>query len=172
MTTSLRHRFLHPSTWLALALASCALPVFAQNAAPKAAAAAPAFAAPTPTGYGASLPPPVDRRAAQRTSEQALLGAPQEYGADGITQGNTDDAQRTALLNEQRMTVTDGQGAKAGAAKGQRKAPVAAANGQGKAAGQPARQNAADGLMPQGAAKAAYADPYDAGKHAVYRSPW
>lgn len=171
MTTLLRHT----ATGMFLAIASCAMPVFAQNAAPKPAAPGPAVAATTPTGYGAPLPPPVDRRAAQRTSEQTLLGAPQEYSADGMAQGNTDDAQRTALLNEQRMTVTGpGQAAKAGPAKGLRKAPAAngQANGQARVAGQPARQNAADGLMPQGAAKAAYADPYDAGKHAVYRSPW
>lgn len=167
MTNSFRHT----ATGMILAIASCAMPVFAQNAAPKPAAPGPAVAATTPTGYGAPLPPPVDRRAAQRTSEQTLLGAPQEYSADGMTQGNTDDAQRTRLLNEERMTVTGpGQRAKAGPAKGPRKAP--AENGQAPIAGRPARQNAADGLMPQGAAKAAYADPYDAGKHAVYRSPW
>lgn len=172
MTTSFRHS----ATCTFLAIASCAMPVFAQNAAPNPAAPAPAFAAPAATGYGAPVQAPADRRAAHRTSEQALLGAPPEYSADGMKQGNTDDAQRAALLDEQRMTVTGpGQGAKAGLAKGQRKAPAAAngqANGQARVPGQPARPNAAEGLTPQGAAKAAYADPYDAGKHAVYRSPW
>jgi hypothetical protein len=57
--------------------------------------------------------------------------------------------------------------------KGQRnKAPRAAANGKVRVAGQPGGPNAADGLMPEGAARATYANPYDPGKHAVYRSPW
>jgi hypothetical protein len=141
------------------AAATCAVPAFAQNNA--------APAARTVTGYGAAAPAPVDRAAKNRNSEQQLLGAPREY-SDGGTQGNTDDAQRAALLDEQRMTVTDGQPAPR---KGQRKAP-AAANGPLRVAGQPGRANAGDSLLPAGAAKNTYTDPYGAGKRSVYRSPW
>ncbi len=168
MTTLLRHT----ASWMFLTIASCATPVFAQNAVPQPDTPGPAAAATAATGYGVNAQPPVNRHAAQRTSEQTLLGAPPEYSADSMTQGHTDDTQRNALLDEQRMTVTaGGQGAKAGPGKGQHKAP-AAANGQARVAGQPGRPNAADGLMPQGAAKTTYADPYGAGKHAVYRTPW
>ena len=166
MTASIRHT----TTWMFLALASCAAPAFAQNAAPAPAAAPAATAA---TGYGSNAQKtPVERRAARRNSEQQLLGAPHEYSTDDTAQGNTDEAQRTALLNEQRMKVLGGaQGAQPARGKGQRKAP-AAANGQLRVAGQAGRPTAAEGLMPEGAAKTTYADPYDAGKHAVYRSPW
>jgi hypothetical protein len=71
------------------------------------------------------------------------------------------------------MTVLGGDQAAqpaVGKGKGQRKAP-AAANGQVRVAGQPGRPNAADGLTPEGAARATYADPY-ATKQGVYRSPW
>lgn len=142
--------------------ATCAISAFAQNNAAPAAA--------TVNGYGAAAPAPVDRAAKNRNNEQLLLGAPREYG-DGGMQDNTDDAQRAALLDQQRMTVTGGQPAPAG--KAQRKAP-AAANGQVRVAGQPGpgRQNAGDGLLPAGAAKNTYADPYGTSKRSVYRSPW
>ncbi|MDR8397442.1 MULTISPECIES: hypothetical protein [Paraburkholderia] len=166
MTTSLRHT----ATWMFFAIASCGLPAFAQNAAPNPAAAAPAPAATATNDYGVNAQLPANRRAAHRNSEQALLGAPNPYGTDNM-QGNTDDAQRNALLDTQRMTVLGGgQGAQPALGKSQRKAPAAAANGQVRVAGQPGRPNPAT-LTPEGAATAAYADPY-AGKRGVYRSPW
>jgi hypothetical protein len=168
MMTSLRHT----ATWTFLAIASCATPAFAQNAAPNPATAVRPPAATAANGYGLNAQLPADRRAAHRSSEQGLLGAPNPYGTDGA-QGNTNDAQRAALLDSQRMTVLGGDQAAqpaVGKGKGQRKAP-AAANGQVRVAGQPGRPNAADGLTPEGAARATYADPY-ATKQGVYRSPW
>ncbi|MFM0222264.1 hypothetical protein [Paraburkholderia dipogonis] len=168
MMTSLRHT----ATLTFLAIASCAMPAFAQNAAPNPAGGARPPAATAANGYGLNAQLPADRRAAHRSSEQGFLGAPNPYGADD-TQGNTNDAQRAALLDTQRMTVLGGDQAAqpaVGKGKGQRKAP-AAANGQVRVAGQPARPNAADGLTPQGAARATYTDPY-ASKQGVYRSPW
>ncbi|RKE26219.1 hypothetical protein B0G76_7831 [Paraburkholderia sp. BL23I1N1] len=164
--------FRHTTTSLFLAIAAYAAPALAQNAAP--APAAPALAATASTSY--STPAPAARAnpgAAHRNSEAQLLGAPREYGTPGAQQGNTADAQQAALLDEQRMTVLGGQGGQPAVGKGQRnnKAP-AAANGKVRVAGQPGAPNAAASLMPEGAAKAAYADPYDPGKHAVYRSPW
>jgi hypothetical protein len=172
MNNSLRQ----PAAWLFLALAASAAPVLAlaQNN-----PAQPAPAANTGTNagttYGALPQAPVDRRAKQRTSEQTLLGAPRPYGTADMQQGDTDDAQRTALLNEQRMTVLGGgQGAQPalGKAKGNGKAP-APGTAQLRVADQAGPQlKAADGLTPEGAVKNTYADPYAAGKHAVYRSPW
>lgn len=158
MTTSLRHT----ATWMFLAIASCAVPAFAQNAAPDRAAPAPAATA--VNGYGVNAQLPANRRAAHRDSEKALLGSPNPYGKDNV-QGNTDDAQRAALLDTQRMTVLGGgQGAKPALGKGQRKV---------QAAGQPGRPNQANAaLAADGTAKTTYADPYSAGKHGVYRSPW
>lgn len=159
MNTSIRHT----ASYLCLAMAASAAPAFAQNAAPAQGGAPATMAA---TGYGANAQAPVNRRATQRSSEQALLGAPDDYSSNDTQQGNTDDAQRTALTSEQRMTVLGGQGAQPAVGKGQRKA--AAANGPVRVAGQGGGQpNAADA-----ATKATYADPYAAGKQAVYRSPW
>ncbi|MFM0556101.1 hypothetical protein P0D69_34795 [Paraburkholderia sediminicola] len=168
MMTSLRHT----ATWTFLAIASCAMPAFAQNAAPNPAAAARPPAATAANGYGLNAQLPAERRAAHRSSEQGFLGAPNPYGTDD-TQGNTNDAQRAALLDTQHMTVLGGDQAAqpaVGKGKGQRKAP-AAVNGQVRVAGQPGRPTAADGLTPQGAARATYTDPY-ASKQGVYRSPW
>ncbi|MFM0299643.1 hypothetical protein PQR05_18660 [Paraburkholderia sediminicola] len=168
MTISFRHT---PRSLL-LAIATCAVPALAQNAPP--AAAAPTLAATAATAYG--TPTPAARAnpgAAHRNSEAQLLGAPHEYGSPDAQQGNTADAQQAALLDEQRMTVLGGgQGGQSAVGKGQRNKAQAAANGKVRVAGQPGGPNAADGLMPEGAARATYADPYDPGKHAVYRSPW
>jgi hypothetical protein len=160
----------HTAISLFVAIAACAVPAFAQNAAP--APAAPAAAA--TTNYGTKAPTPADRQLARRNSEADLLGAPNPYGTADAVKGNTVDTQQAALLDEQRMRVTGGgPGALTAQGKGN-KAP-AAANGQVRVAGQAGRANAADGLMPATAAKNTYADPYDTsgpGKHAVYRSPW
>ncbi|SIT42879.1 conserved exported hypothetical protein [Paraburkholderia ribeironis] len=165
MTNSIRLS----AAWIFVAVTTCALPAFAQNNAAPAARDATAV---NRYGYGTGLPAAVDRRATNRYNEQQFLGAPAEYGSGDTPQGDTDDAQRTALLDEQRMTVTaGGAGAQRAPARAQRKAPAAAANGQVRVAGQPGRPTAAEGLLPQGAAKNAYADPY-ASKHAIYRSPW
>ncbi|MFM0737806.1 hypothetical protein PQQ51_11240 [Paraburkholderia xenovorans] len=157
MNRSLRHT----STALAVAIAACAAPVFAQNAAPK--AAAPAA---TTATYGTAAPTPVDRQAARRKKEQGLLGAPREYGTPGA--GNdTADAQQADLLDEQRMRVGGG-----GAQGGGMPAPGKAARNNKAPADAP---KAGDNLMAAGAAKSTYADPYGttgAGKRAVYRSPW
>ncbi|SED11429.1 hypothetical protein SAMN02787142_2581 [Burkholderia sp. WP9] len=163
MNTSLRHT----ATWMLLAIGSCAAPAFAQKAAPE-----PAPAATAVNAYGVNAQLPANRRAAHRDSEKALLGSPNPYGTDNM-QGNTDDAQRAALLDTQRMTVLGGgQGAQPAVGKGQRKAP-AAANGQVRVAGQPGRPNpAANALAADGTAKTTYADPYTSGKRGVYRSPW
>jgi hypothetical protein len=167
MITTLRHT----RTSLLLAIATCAAcavcaaPALAQNAAP--APAAPALAATAATSYG--TPAPAARAKpgdARRKSEAQLLGAPRDYGSPDAQQGNTADAQQAALLDEQRMTVLGG------AQPAVRNKAPAAANGKVRVAGQPGRPNAADGLMPDGAAKATYADPYAPGKHAVYKSPW
>lgn len=163
--------FRHTTTSLLLAIATCSAPALAQNAAPAAAPAAPTLAATAATAYG--TPTPAARAnpgAAHRNSEAQLLGAPHEYGSPGAQQGNTADAQQAALLDEQRMTVLGGGQPAVG--KGQRNKPQAAANGKVRVAGQPGGPNAADGLMPEGAARTTYANPYDPGKHAVYRSPW
>jgi hypothetical protein len=188
MTNSIRHT----ATCMFVAVATCALPAFAQNNAAPAAPAATAI-----NDYGAGLPAPGDRRAKNRDNEQELLGAPPEYGGGDTPQDNTDDAQRAALLDEQRMTVTDGgAGAQRAPRNAQRKAP-GAANGQMRAAGQgrpnaaggqqpqdaaknpgqmrvagQGRPTAAEGLLPQGAATNTYADPFGGGKRAIYRSPW
>ncbi|MFL9914487.1 hypothetical protein PQR75_03550 [Paraburkholderia fungorum] len=167
MITTLRHT----RTSLLLAIATCAAcavcaaPALAQNAAP--APAAPALAATAATSYG--TPAPAARAKpgdARRKSEAQLLGAPRDYGSPDAQQGNTADAQQAALLDEQRMTVLGG------AQPAVRNKAPAAANGKVRVAGQPGRPNAADGLMPDGAAKTTYADPYAPGKHAVYKSPW
>lgn len=167
MNISLRHT----ATSLFAAIAWCAVPAFAQMAAP-AAPAAPAAA--TAPGYGMNAAAPQNGRVAHRASEEQLLGAPQEYGADTL-QRNTADAQQAALLDEQRMSVTrQGPGAPAAPGKGQRLKAPAAANGNARVAGQ-RRPTANDALMPATAAKTTYADPYDptgTGKHGVYRSPW
>lgn len=160
------------ATWLLLALAASAAPALAlaQNNPTQ-----PAQAANAGTTYGTLPQPNVDRRAKQRTSEQTLLGAPRPYGSADMQQGDTDDAQRTALLNEQRMTVLGGeQGAQPalGKGKGNGRAP-APGTAQLRVADQAGPQlKAADGLTPEGAVKNTYADPYATGKHAVYRSPW
>ncbi|REG61186.1 hypothetical protein B0G80_4020 [Paraburkholderia sp. BL6669N2] len=170
MITSLRHT----ASWTLLAIASCAVPAFAQNAAPNNAAPALPPAATAANGYGLNAQLPANRRAAHRNSEQALLGSPNPYSTDGA-QGDTNDAQRAALLDTQRMTVLGGDQAAQpavgkGKAKGKGKAP-AAADGQVRVAGQPGRPNTAAGLTPQGATRTTYTDPY-AGKQGVYRSPW
>lgn len=163
--------FRHTTTSLLLAITTCAGPALAQNAAP--APVAPTLAATAATAYG--TPTPAARAnpgAAHRTSEAQLLGAPREYGSPDAQQGNTADAQQAALLDEQRMTVLGGgRGEQPAVGKGQRN-KAQAANGKVRVAGQAGGPNAADGLMPEGAARATYADPYDPGKHAVYRSPW
>ncbi|WGS50574.1 hypothetical protein LFL96_03435 [Paraburkholderia sp. D15] len=185
MKHAFRTTTLYTAFCSALALATLAAPAlaFAQNngnvngngnAAPA--------AAPVATGYGINAPAPVDRMAKQRASEQTLLGAPREYSSDDLKQGDTEDAQRTALLNEQRMKVLgNAQGAQGGQpnlGKGVGKGNVkanAAANGaaQFRVADQAnAPVNAADALMPAGAAKNTYADPYATRKGTVYRSPW
>ena len=165
MTISFRH--ITPP--LLLAIATYAVPALAQNAAAPA-PAAPALAATAATSYG--TPAPAARAnpgAAHRNSEAQLLGAPRDYGSPDAQQGNTADAQRAALLDEQRMTVLGG--AQPAVRKQPNKAQ-AAGNGKVRVAGQPGGPNAAARLMPDGAAKTTYADPFDAGKHAVYKSPW
>ncbi len=107
---------------------------------------------------------------ANRNSETQLLGAPRDYGSPDAQQGNTADAQQAALLDEQRMTVLGGSAAGRAQSSPTRRRPPA--NGKVRVAGQPGGPNAADRLMPDGAAKTTYADPYDPGKHAVYKSPW
>ncbi|TCG00702.1 hypothetical protein BZM26_11195 [Paraburkholderia strydomiana] len=164
MTTSLQRT----ATCMLVLAAACAGPALAQNAAP---ARAPAMTATAPTGYGAPQQAPIDRRAIQRKREQKLLGAPDGYGAADARGGNIDDARRAALMDEQRMTVIGGEQAGQQGAAGKRKAP-AAANGQLRMADAAPGQRAADKLLPDGAAKAAYTDPYATGKRSVYRSPW
>lgn len=160
--------FRHTPTILFLAIATYAAPALAQNAAP--APAAPALAATASTSYSApTAAARANPGAAHRISEEQLLGAPREYGSPDAQQGNTDDAQQAALLDEQRMTVLGG--AQPAVRKQPNKAQ-AAGNGKVRVAGQPGGPNAADRLMPDGAAKTTYADPFDAGKHAVYKSPW
>ncbi|AXL52834.1 hypothetical protein DSC91_006006 [Paraburkholderia caffeinilytica] len=159
---------------LLIAIATYAAPALAQNAAAPA-PAAPALAATAATSYG--TPAPAARAkpgTANRNSEAQLLGAPRDYGSPDAQQGNTADAQQAALLDEQRMTVLGGaRPALPAVRKGQQPNKAqAAANGKVRVAGQPGRPNAADGLMPEGAAKNTYADPYNTGKHAVYKSPW
>lgn len=164
MIIPLRH--ITPS--LLLAVATYAAPVLAQNAAAPA-PAAPALAATAATSYG--TPAPAARAnpgAAHRNSEAQLLGAPREYGSPDAQQGNTADAQQAALLDEQRMTVLGGAQP---AVRNVRKVGKGQPN-KARVAGQPGGPNAAAALMPEGAAKTTYADPYDAGKHAVYKSPW
>ncbi|MGF6900931.1 hypothetical protein [Paraburkholderia sp. GAS348] len=153
MTTPIRLA----ATWMLVAVATCAAPAFAQNSA--------ATAAIPGNAYGAEAPVPFGQTEKNRNREQQLLGAPREYSdGDGGTQRNIDHAQR----DEQRMTVTGGQPA---SGKGQRKAP-AGAHDPLRGAAQPGRPNAGADLLPAGAAKNAYADPYGAGKRSVYRSPW
>jgi hypothetical protein len=165
--------FRHTTPLLFLAIATYAVPALAQNAAP-APAAAPTLGATAATSYETpAAAAPVDQAAARRNSEAQLLGAPREYGSPDAQQGNTADAQQAALLDEQRMKVLGGgQGEQPAAGKAQRNKALAAANGRVRVAAQPGGPNATAGLMPEGAAKTTYADPYDAGKHAVYRSPW
>ncbi|MFL9865164.1 hypothetical protein PQR67_13380 [Paraburkholderia fungorum] len=164
--------FRHTSTSLFLAIATYAAPALAQNAAP--APAAPVLAATAATSYGTpTAAAPVKPGVAHRKSEADLLGAPRDYGSPDAQQGNTADAQQAALLDEQRMTVLGGQGAQPAVRKGLRNNTLpAGANGKVRVAGQPGGPNAADGLMPDGAAKTTYADPYAPAKHAVYKSPW
>lgn len=145
--------------------AACATPALAQNAVPDAAAAA--------NNNVPAMQTPADRLAKNRVKEQSLLGAPRDYGGDDTPQRNLGDAQRTAIPDEQRMTMNGdeqanqaAQPARPAAGKAQPKAAGAL-----RVAGQPGRPNAADGLTPEGAARNAYADPY-ASKRAVYRSPW
>ncbi|EDZ97773.1 conserved hypothetical protein [Burkholderia sp. H160] len=164
MTNSIRHT----AAWLFIAATTYALPGFAQNNAAPAAPDANAV-----NDFGAGPPAPAGRRAANRNNEQQLLGAPAELGG-GTLQGDTDEAQRADLLDEQRMTVTD-RDARAQRArdKAQRKTP-AIANGQMRVAGQPgpgAGSPIAAGLL-QGISKNPYTDPYSADKHPIYRSPW
>ncbi|SOE68206.1 hypothetical protein SAMN05446635_3242 [Burkholderia sp. OK233] len=166
MTISFRH--ITPS--LLLAIATYAVPALAQNAAAPA-PAAPALAATAATSYG--TPAPAARAnpgAAHRNSEAQLLGAPRDYGSPDAQKGNTADAEQAALLDEQRMTVLGG--AQPAVRKGQPNKAQAAGNGKVRVTGQPGGPNAAARLMPDGAAKTTYADPFDAGKHAVYKSPW
>lgn len=165
----------HTTTSLFLAIATFAAPALAQNAAP--ATAAPGPAATAATGYGTPRPAAAaNARGVRQKHEDQLLGAPRQYGTPDAQQGNTDDAQQAALLDEQRMTVLGGgAGGQPALGKGLRNKAPGAANGKVQAAGQPGRPNAANGLMPAGAAKTTYADPYDPtgpGKHSVYRSPW
>jgi alkyl sulfatase BDS1-like metallo-beta-lactamase superfamily hydrolase len=87
MMTLLRHT----ATWTFLAIASCAVPAFAQNAAPNSAGGARPPAATAANGYGLNAQLPADRRAAHRSSEQGFLGAPNPYGINDA-QGNTNDA--------------------------------------------------------------------------------
>ncbi|HYS63467.1 MAG TPA: hypothetical protein VEN30_06560 [Paraburkholderia sp.] len=158
--------------WMLLAIATATVPALAQNAAPAPAGAAPAPAATAATGYGGNAQAPANRRARNRNNEQKLLGAPRQYSLDDAPLGKAADAQQ-ALLDEQRMTVLGGgQGGKPALGKGKPQADKAPANGQVRVAGKAGRANAADSLMPEGAARNAYADPYGTGKHAVYRSPW
>ncbi|MFM0240679.1 hypothetical protein [Paraburkholderia phytofirmans] len=168
MTTSLRHT----ASWTLLAIASCAVPAFAQNAAPNNAAPALPPAATAANGYGLNAQLPANRRAAHRSSEQAMLGSPNPYSTDGA-QGDTNDAQRTALLDTQRMTVLGGdQAAQPAVGKGKAKGKApAAANGQLRVAAQPGRPNVGAGPAPGGAIRNTYTDPY-ASKQGVYRSPW
>lgn len=161
--------FRHIAPSLLLAIATYAVPALAQNAAAPA-PAAPALAATAATSYG--TPAPAARAkpgVANRNSETQLLGAPRDYGSPDAQQGNTADAQQAALLDEQRMTVLGG--AQPAVRKQPNKAQ-AAGNGKVRVAGQQGGPNAANRLMPDGAAKTTYADPFDAGKHAVYKSPW
>lgn len=169
MIISLRH--ITPS--LFLAVAAYAAPVLAQNAAAPA-PAAPALAATAATSYATPAPAArVNPGVAHRNSEAQLLGAPHQYGSPDAQQGYTADNQQAALLDEQRMTVLGGaRPAVRNALKGQPNKAQAAANGKARVTGQPGGPNAAAALMPEGAAKTTYADPYDAGKHAVYKSPW
>lgn len=164
--------FRQTSTSLFLVMAAYAAPALAQNAAP--APAAPVLAATASTSYG--TPPaaaPAKPGVAHRKSEADLLGAPRDYGSPDAQQGVTADAQQAALLDEQRMTVLGGQGAQPALGKVQRNNKLpAGANGKVRVAGQPGGPNAVDGLMPDGAARSTYADPYAPGKHAVYKSPW
>ncbi|MBW9139955.1 hypothetical protein JNB70_24920, partial [Rhizobium pusense] len=83
MTTTLRHT----AYCTLLFTAAYAAPTLAQNAAP---ARAPAMTATAPTGYGAPVPAPVDRRATQRKREQSLLGAPDAYDVGVAQNGNLD----------------------------------------------------------------------------------
>ncbi|WP_025601099.1 hypothetical protein [Burkholderia sp. WSM2230] len=162
MTTLLRHT----AHCMLLVTAAYAAPALAQGAAP---ARTPAMTATAPTGYGAPTPAPVDRRAIQRKREQKLLGAPDGYDVGNAQNGNLDDARRAALLDEQRMTANGAvQGGQPGPAADKRKAP----GGQLRVADAAARPRAADKLLPEGAAKATYSDPYATGKRSVYRSPW
>lgn len=165
----MNHSIRHTATSMCVAIATCAAcatPAFAQNAAQA--------VAPAANDNGVAMQAPPDRLAKNRIKEQSLLGAPRDYGSGDTPQLSLGDAQRTAIPDEQRMTMNgDGQAAQAArpaVGKGQRKAP-GAANGAMRVAGQPGRPNAADGLTPEGATRNAYADPY-ASKRAVYRSPW
>lgn len=142
-----------------LAIATSAMPAFAQNAAP-AAGPAPAAAA---AGYGGAAQAPANRRAKHQDREQKLLGAPRKYSLDDAPLGKAGDAQQT-LLDERRMTVL-GSG-KPAPGKGKPRA------GQVPVAVKPGRAKAAEALLPEGAARNAYADPYATGKRPVYRSPW
>ncbi|SMG44312.1 hypothetical protein [Paraburkholderia susongensis] len=166
--------------WMFAAVAICATPAFAfaQNdaapAAPNAAAAAANSYAGNRITYGKGLQTPAERTAKNRNAEQDLLGAPPEYGLGDNPEGNTDDAQRKALLDERRMTVLgqmpNAKAANAKLGKTQRNAP--AAGDPMRAPNQTDRPNAANGAPPRGAPKEAYADPYGGAKRAVYRSPW
>ncbi|MET3230425.1 UNVERIFIED_ORG: hypothetical protein ABIC54_002619 [Burkholderia sp. 1263] len=143
-----------------LAIATSAMPAFAQNAATAPAAGpAPAAAA----GYGGAAQAPANRRAKHQDREQKLLGAPRQYSLDDAPLGKAGDAQQT-LLDERRMTVLGG--GKPAPGKGQPRA------GQVPVAAKPGRAKAAEALLPEGAARNAYADPYATGKRPVYRSPW
>ncbi len=162
-TPMLRFTCTYATRCACIAIAACTMPAFAQNVTP---------AVPTANGYGALTNAPAntrnDARMKQRTSEQQLLGGPGAYGDIGA-QGNGDDPQRAALLDERRMTVLGGD-QPAPAAPGKRKV-ARPANGEMRVAAQPGTPNGA-GQQAAGTTKNAYADPYAAGKRGVYRSPW
>lgn len=147
---------------LLTAVVTCGPPAFAQNNA--------ATAATTDSIYSAESPAPFGQTEKNRDPEQQSLGTKHAYGdGNGGPQRNFDDAQRAALLDEQRMTIPDGQ--TAAGKKGRPKAP-AAANDPLRVAAEPGRPNTGAASRPAGAAKNAYPDPYGTGGRPLYRSPW
>ncbi|MCC8401261.1 hypothetical protein LJ655_05010 [Paraburkholderia sp. MMS20-SJTN17] len=168
MNNSIRHA----AGCLFVAVTTYALPAFAQYNVDNVEPATPDAAALNDDGAG--LPAPAGRRATNRPGEQQPPGAPAEYGGGDTPQGDTGEAQRAAPLGQQRVTVTNGgAGARRARDDAKRKTP-ATDNGQMRVAGQPgpAGPTAAEARPLQGAPKNVYADPYDAGKHPIYRSPW
>lgn len=156
----MNHPIRHATTWMYIAIAACATPAFAQDIAPAAATGA--------NGNGAAMQGPANRAAQNgNNNDVALLGAPADYGSDDTPQRSLGDAQRTAILDEQRVTMGgDGPAARPANVRIQRKA-----GGAMRVAGQPGRADAAASLTPEGASRNTYGDPY-ANKGAVYRSPW